>query len=866
MSDEKKQKEDKAKASSDKVDNSTSNKSSTKKSATAKGVARKTLSLNKNFDRVKLNSSGMNSQGLMSTRRKAQLADSRNASNKVDASESASVISDAIEALKKAKLDSSKDNLRKEEVEQLRQEKILSQKVRQKEIEKIHAQRIHKEKEEKELKEKLTKELKSRKEKVEENKAKVSKDLSGSYQDGSDSAQGNNAQGNNAQGSVKHGGSSIGNKDYFAKDKKGASDNEDESKIKNKKLRLKEKGEQGLRNRLTLQDAWLQTQSDYDDGGGFRYKKPKKASGKKRSSVVHDIEISNDINVSVLAHKIGIKSDEVLKMLNKLGHETKDLYQILDPETAVLIVEELGHKARFVASTSIEDKIIINDDKEQQVLRAPVVSVMGHVDHGKTSLLDALRNTDFAADESGGITQHISAYQLHTDNGNITFLDTPGHAAFASMRARGANLTDIVLLVVAADDGVMEQTIEAISHAKEANSSIIVVINKIDKPNIDIARLKSELLRYDVYTEDMGGEVIAVEVSAKTKQGLDKLIDAILLQASVMNLKAQENRKGKGRIVEYNVSKGRGIEATVIVETGSLNVGDYFVAGKVYGRVRGITSDHGKSLKKAGPSQPVLVFGFNAQPSASDDFIVVDSEQIAREVAEYRNNMLNKNISKASVTSKDLDDLFNNTKKKTLNLIVKADTDGSVEAVSEVIKAIEHDEVAVNVVQAGVGDVTESDVMLAESTSSFIIGFNVKELSTAIKMTDTENVVIFTHKIIYELIEEVKNRLSDMLEPEITFDEQGKVEVRKVFEISHLGRVAGCYVKDGMVRHDSFLKVQRDSKVIFEDTIKTLKRTTDEAKEIKKGLECGILFNKFNDVQEGDILLCYNKVVTKRKI
>ena len=813
------------------------NKTDKDTALTQKTQPRKTLSLKKDLENVSLNTSG----GLMARRRKIKTqADVKDVMQAQ--AENANAINSALEALKKAKEALSKDALKKQEVDSLRQENFLSQKARQEEIEKIHLERLQKEEEEKAK-------IKQQRLEKQSQAAEVKKPEKSFSQSISTDSESRVAK-------TQH---------TFTKERKVG---DDETEEKNKKLRLKDREALGARNRITVQDAWLQTQSDYDDlnNEGFRYKKQRKGSAKKKSSVVHDIEISNDINIIDLAHKIGIKSGEVLKILNKLGTETKNLHQILDPETAVLIVEELGHKARFVPSTSIEDEIMIADDATKLETRSPVVSVMGHVDHGKTSLLDALRNTNFADGESGGITQHISAYRLHAKNGDITFLDTPGHAAFASMRARGANLTDIVLLVVAADDGVMEQTIEAINHAKEANTPIIVVINKIDKPQIDIARLKSELTQHEVYTEDMGGSTIVVEVSAKNKIGLDSLVEAILLQASIMDLKAQVDRKAQCRVVESHMDKGLGAIATLIVETGTLHVGEYFVSGQVYGRVRGIISDRDESLKQACPAQPVLVFGFNGLPNAGDDFIIVSSEQVARSVAEYRHNLAHKNIDKAHVSAKDLEDLFNKTQKKTLDIIVKADTDGSAEALVESLKAINHDEVGVNIVQCGVGYITESDVMLAQSIDSLIIGFNVKALTGANKMAASEETVVITRNIIYELIEDVKERLSLLLEPDITFEEQGRVEVRKVFEISHLGRVAGCYVQDGVVRNDSFLKIERKGKIIFEDKIKTLKKTTDEAKEIKKGFECGILFEKFDGIEQGDIILAYNKIVSQRKL
>ena len=839
--------------SSSKAENKPSKKAKVKVSATqdvtTKNNERKTLTIRRSLS-VSSSSRTMNANLINPSikRRRAKISDNHAAvseNNNVNSLTESESVKDALNRLKNEKELSDKKNENDQLLEKERREKIELQKQRKEDVEAIHKERIQNAKLEKErLQQQKAKELAEKKSAAESNKKDLSQKFASKVVDSAP----------------------VKDQNIFAgKNKNKADDEQDDINNKKKRLSLKQKGN---KTRITVQDAWTQVKNnDYDDFyGRFSRKKNNKNKPKKTSNILHTIEISNSINIISLAHKLGIKSSEMLKSLKSKGFDVINAYQILDPETASLAVEELGHKAKLISPTTLEDEIMISDDESQMVTRPPIISIMGHVDHGKTSLLDALRNTNFVDGEEGGITQSISAYRLQMENGDITFLDTPGHAAFSSMRSRGANLTDIALLIVAADDGVKEQTIEAIGHAKLAKIPIIVVINKIDKPGANPSKVKAELMQHEIYTEDMGGETISVEVSAKNKTGLDKLLDAILLQASIMDLKAQSNRSACCKVVETNLVKGHGIVATVIVETGTLKIGDYFVVGKTYGKVRGLISDRGKNLTKASLSQPVIIFGFHSMPQASDSLTVVKNEQIAKNVAEYRNNRDIDDSKNMISDIVDFDKIMSANKKKELNIIIKADTRGACEAVKESLLAITHDEVAVRITKTEVGDINDSDVLFAESTNSIIAGFNIGISHAARKSIIDQNIEVLNYKIIYELILEIKDKLSSMLEPEIKFENIGELEVRKVFEISKIGRIAGCYVRDGLIKNTSILKIERNSKLIFEDKVKTLKRTTDEAQEIKKGLECGVLFEKFNDIQEGDIIKCFEKKVIKRSL
>jgi translation initiation factor IF-2 len=536
--------------------------------------------------------------------------------------------------------------------------------------------------------------------------------------------------------------------------------------------------------------------------------------------------------------------------------------QRIDADTAELIVTEFGHKLKRVTEGDVENVLKITDDNEDPASlkpRAPVVTIMGHVDHGKTSLLDALRKTDVAAGEAGGITQHIGAYQVMLGKDEkITFLDTPGHEAFTAMRARGAKVTDIVVLVVAADDGIMEQTKEAISHAKAAKVPIIVAVNKIDKPGADANRVKTELMTYELVPEEFGGDVIVVPVSAKTGEGLDKLQEAILLQAEVLELKANPERMAAGAVIEAKIDRGRGVMATLLVQKGTLKVGDIVVAGSTYGKVRALVDDKGRTIESAGPSLPVEILGLTEAPEAGDEFAVVENEKTARDITEYRaqRNRTAQNL----LGVKSVDSLFAasaGTKAKELPVIIKSDVQGSAEAIAQSVQKFSGDEVAVRVLHSGVGAITESDVTLANATNALIIGFNVRATSQARDLAAREKVNIRYYSIIYEVVEDIKAALSGMLSPTLKENFLGYAEIREVFNLSKSGKVAGCMVTEGVVKRGAKVRLLRDNVVIHNGSLKTLKRFKDDVKEVSNGMECGMAFENYDDMRKGDMIEAY---------
>ncbi|HTW34027.1 MAG TPA: translation initiation factor IF-2 [Rhizomicrobium sp.] len=582
-----------------------------------------------------------------------------------------------------------------------------------------------------------------------------------------------------------------------------------------------------------------------------------------------EVTIPEHIAVSELANRMARRAVDIIKVLMKNGIMAQ-INDVIDADTAELVAAEYGHTVKRVAEADVLEGLRgAEDDAGTLKSRPPVVTVMGHVDHGKTSLLDALRKTDVVAGEAGGITQHIGAYQVQLKSGaKITFLDTPGHAAFTAMRARGAKVTDIVVLVVAADDGVMPQTVEAISHAKAAGVPIIVAINKIDKADANPTRVKSELLQYEIQVEDMGGETLAVEVSATKGTNLDKLEETILLQAELLDLKANADRTAEGAVIEAKLDKGRGPVATVLVQRGTLKVGDIIVAGSEFGRVRLLVNDRGETIESAGPSTPVEVLGLSGVPEAGDEFVVVENEGRAREVTEYRARKRREQRSAGS-SRQTLDQLLKSRsegEQRLLPLIIKADVQGSAEAIQGALAKLGTDEVAVQVLQGGVGGITESDVILAHASGAAIIGFNVRANNQARDRARRDGVEIRYYNIIYNVVDDVKAALSGLLAPETREKFLGNAEILEVFAISKVGKVAGCRVTEGVVRRGAKVRLIRDNVVIHEGELSTLKRFKDEAREVLAGQECGMSFANYQDIQPGDIIECYEVETVKRAL
>jgi translation initiation factor IF-2 len=585
--------------------------------------------------------------------------------------------------------------------------------------------------------------------------------------------------------------------------------------------------------------------------------------------VLRDVVIPESITVQDLANRMATRAVDIIKNLMKQG-QMVTINTSLDADTAQLIAEEFGHTVKRVAETDVLEGLAGDADTDENLLpRAPVVTVMGHVDHGKTSLLDALRSTDVVAGEAGGITQHIGAYQVNLASGKrITFLDTPGHAAFTAMRARGAKVTDIVVLVVAADDGVMPQTIEAINHAKAAKVPLIVAINKIDKPSATPDRVRTELLSHEIVVESMGGETQAVEVSATKKMNLDKLEEAILLQAEVLDLKANPNRAATGAIVEAKLDKGRGPVATVLVQRGTLKVGDIVVAGAEWGRVRALVNERGEQVPSAGPSAPVEILGLSAPPDAGDEFSVVENDARAREVADFRARKKKEARSAASGRA-SLDQVLaakGQGETKILPLVVKSDVQGSVEAISAALQQLSTNEVKAQVLHAGVGGVTQSDIILARASGAPIIAFNVRANAEARELAKRDGVEIRYYSIIYNIIDDIKAALSGMLSPTLRENFLGYAEILEVFNITKVGKVAGCRITEGKVLRGNKVRLLRDNVVIHEGTLSTLKRFKDEVKEVVSGQECGMAFENYQDIQKGDMIECFEVETVKRTL
>ncbi|MBU2477647.1 MAG: translation initiation factor IF-2, partial [Gammaproteobacteria bacterium] len=584
--------------------------------------------------------------------------------------------------------------------------------------------------------------------------------------------------------------------------------------------------------------------------------------------IVREVSIPETISVADLASKMSIKAVDLIKALMKAGTMVT-INQILDQETASILVEDMGHKVKLLSENELEDQLVLSGEAEgEKVTRPPVVTIMGHVDHGKTSLLDYIRRAKVAAGEAGGITQHIGAYHVDTPRGTITFLDTPGHAAFTAMRARGAQITDIVILVVAADDGVMPQTEEAITHAKAAGVPLVVAINKIDKPEADIDRVKNELVKREVIPEDWGGDTQFVPVSAKTGEGVDQLLESILLQAEVLELTAVEECPASGVVIESSLDRGRGPVATVLVRNGKLKKGDVILSGQEWGRVRAMFDESGQQIQEAGPVMPVVVLGLSGTPNAGDDVVVVSDERKAREVALFRQGKF-RDVKLAKQQQTRLEDVFSQmgeTGTADLNLVIKADVQGSLEALRDSLSKLSSDEVRVRVVAGGVGGINESDVNLAVASKAIMIGFNVRADATARRLVEEQGVDLHYYSVIYEVIDEVKKALTGMLTPEIREEIIGLAEVRDVFRSSKFGAIAGCMVVDGVVRRSAPIRVLRNNVVVFEGELESLRRHKDDVSEVRAGTECGIGVKNYNDVQPRDQIEVFERTVVARTL
>ncbi|OPZ00731.1 translation initiation factor IF-2 [Bradyrhizobium sacchari] len=596
------------------------------------------------------------------------------------------------------------------------------------------------------------------------------------------------------------------------------------------------------------------------------------ASNEPKEKLVREVTIPEAITIQELANRMAERAVDVIRMLMKQGAMHK-ITDVIDADTAQLIAEELGHTVKRVAASDVEEGLFDTvDDSTDTETRSPVVTVMGHVDHGKTSLLDALRHANVVSGEAGGITQHIGAYQVVSPESGkkITFIDTPGHAAFTAMRARGAKVTDIVVLVVAADDGVMPQTIEAINHAKAARVPIIVAINKIDKPDAKPERVRTELLQHDVQVESFGGDVVDVEVSAKNKTNLDKLLEMIALQAEILDLKTNSQRPAEGTAIEAKLDRGRGPVATVLVQRGTLRVGDIIVAGAEMGRVRALISDQGETVQEAGPSVPVEVLGFNGPPEAGDRLAVVENEARARQITSYRAHQKRENAA-ASISGMrgSLEQMMSQLKtagRKEFPLIVKADVQGSLEAILGSLEKLGTDEVAARILHAGVGGISESDVTLAEGFNAAIIGFSVRANKEAAAAAKRNGIEIRYYNIIYDLVDDVKKAMSGLLAPTLRETMLGNAEILEIFNISKVGKVAGCRVTDGTVERGANVRLIRDNVVVHEGKLSTLKRFKDEVKEVQAGQECGMAFENYHDMRAGDVIECYRVETIQRSL
>ena len=633
-------------------------------------------------------------------------------------------------------------------------------------------------------------------------------------------------------------------------------------------------GEQRNRGRLTVASATSGEEERTRSVAAFRRRTQRlKGHGQQdaKEKISREIVLPETITVQELANRMSERAVDVIKLLMRQGRMVT-LTDTLDADTAEIIAEDLGHTVKRVADSDVEEGLFDRpDDEGAAVPRPPIVTIMGHVDHGKTSLLDAIRHANVVAGEAGGITQHIGAYQVTAPNGaKITFIDTPGHAAFTAMRARGAKVTDIVVLVVAADDGVMPQTIEAIRHAKAANAPIIVAINKMDKPEANPQRVTQELLQHDVQVEAFGGDTLSVEVSATKGTNLDKLLEAIALQAELLNLVADPDRSAEGTVIEARLDRGRGPVATVLVQRGTLKVGEIVVAGSQWGRVRALVNDKGEALEQALPSTPVEVLGFSGAPEAGDRVAVVDTEARAREITEYRERQRREKLAaRGQSVRTSLSDMMSNLKaqgRKEVALVVKGDVQGSVEAITAALEKLGNDEVVAHVIHGGAGGVTESDVTLAEASQAVILGFNVRAHKEARELAEQQGIEIRYYNIIYNLVDDVKAAMSGLLAPTLRETMLGNAQILEVFAISKVGNVAGCRVLDGVVQRGSHVRLIRDNVVIHEGKLSTLKRFKDEVAVVQAGQECGMAFENYQDMRVGDIVECYNVEEIRRTL
>ncbi|MEX2034471.1 MAG: translation initiation factor IF-2, partial [Xanthobacteraceae bacterium] len=628
------------------------------------------------------------------------------------------------------------------------------------------------------------------------------------------------------------------------------------------------------RGRLTLVTALTADDIRERSEASFRRRerrRTKEHSNEPREKLVREVTIPEAITIQELANRMSERAVDVIKLLMKQG-QMAQINDMIDADTAQLIAEELGHSVKRVSEADVEEGVFdVADDPAALVPRAPVVTVMGHVDHGKTSLLDTIRSTNVVGGEAGGITQHIGAYQVNSpSHGKITFIDTPGHAAFTAMRARGAKVTDIVVLVVAADDGVMPQTVEAINHAKAAKVPVIVAINKIDKPDARPERVRTELLQHEIQVESLGGDVVDVEISATKKMNIDRLLEMIGLQAEILDLKANPVRPAEGTVIEARLDRGRGPVATVLVQRGTLHVGDIIVAGAEWGRVRALVNDTGESVQEAGPSVPVEVLGFNGTPDASDRLGVVESESRAREVTDYRaRQKREKHAARATGMRGSLEQMMSQLKttgRKEFPLIIKTDVQGSLEAIDGALEKLGTEEVAARIIHSGVGGITESDITLAESSGAAIIGFNVRAHKEAREAAERDGIEIRYYNIIYDLVEDVKKAMSGLLTPERRETMLGNALILEIFNVSKVGKVAGCRVTDGKVERGAGVRLIRDNVVIHEGKLSQLKRFKDDVREVVAGQECGMAFENYQDMRQGDVIECYRVETVQRSL
>ncbi len=645
-------------------------------------------------------------------------------------------------------------------------------------------------------------------------------------------------------------------------------------KTREEKPVSKRSGQRRHKGRLTIANALDESQRERSLASLRRKREREKAKNagvlQAREKIAREIVVPEAITIQELANRMAERAVDIIKYLMKEG-EMHKINDVIDADTAELIAEEFGHTVKRVSEADVEEGLVGDVDAEEDLRpRAPVVTIMGHVDHGKTSLLDAVRKTNVVSGEAGGITQHIGAYQVKAPDGSkLTFIDTPGHAAFTAMRARGAKATDIVVLVVAADDGVMPQTVEAINHALAAEVPIIVAINKMDKPEADPNRVRTDLLQHEIVVESMSGDVQDVEVSALKGKGLDDLLEAIAMQAEILELKANPNRLAEGVVIEAKLERGRGPVGTVLMQRGTLKVGQIAVAGRAWGKVRALINDHGDHIKEAGPSVPVEILGFNTAPEAGDHFAVVDSEARAREITEYRVRKRRDIMAAGTGSARTLEQMMSQLQeegKQEFPLLVKGDVQGSVEAINAALEKLGNDEVGARIVHAGVGGITESDVTLSTASNAVIIGFNVRANSQAREAAAAEGIEIRYYSIIYDLVDDVKAAMSGMLAPELKEKFLGNARILEVFNISKVGKIAGCLVTEGKVERGASVRLIRDDVVIHEGKLSTLKRFKDEVSEVQSGQECGMGFENYHDLREGDIIECFHVEEIERSL